>query len=172
MGKRESVIPDEKVEELFCYEANSEAGFTKCIGVTKSGKYYDIETQEYHVGSGYSCSNIYYPIEPDEVGYYQKIAEGRKRIEELKSLEEEHTRLEDQKRLITNGSDRDFYKKKKTDTIWWAKEDNGEHMFSFDKVTVFNLISDYPDKLTPEQKETFDKENPYWKVYFQKKNKG
>ena len=37
---------------------------------------------------------------------------------------------------------------------------------SVDRKTVFNLMTDYPEKLTPEQKEIFDKENPYWKVYF------
>ena len=41
-----SVIPDEKVEELFCYEVNREGWYTKCIGVTKSGKYYIVETHE------------------------------------------------------------------------------------------------------------------------------
>ena len=166
-----SVIPDEKVEELFCYEVSREDWYTRWIGVTKSGKYYNIETHEYTVGSGYSYYNIYYPIEPDEVGYYQKIAEGRRKIEEFKRLEEESARLDDQKQLFTNGSDRDFYKKKKTDIIWWVKEKKaGIHVFSFDKETVFNLMTDYPNKLTPQQKEIFDKENPYWKAYFQKKN--
>ena len=166
-----SVIPDEKVEELFCYEVSREDWYTRWIGVTKSGKYYNIETHEYNAGSGYSYYNIYYPIEPDEVGYYQKIAEGRRKIEEFKRLEEECARLDDQKQLFTNGSDRDFYKKKKTDIIWWVKEKKaGIHVFSFDKETVFNLMTDYPNKLTPQQKEIFDKENPYWKAYFQKKN--
>ncbi|MBR5349085.1 MAG: GNAT family N-acetyltransferase [Lachnospiraceae bacterium] len=165
-----SVRPDETVEELFCYEVNKEDMYTKSIGVTGSGKYYVIETHEYNVGSGYSSYSNYYPIEPDEVSYYQKVAEDRKRIEEFKSLEEESSRLEDQKRLLTNGSDKDFYKKKRTDIIWWLKEGKGEHRFSFDKVTVYDLITDYPYKLTPQQKEIFDKENPYWKAYFQKKN--
>ena len=40
--------------------------------------------------------------------------------------------------------------------------------FSFDKETVFNLMTDYPDKLTPEQKTIFDKENPYWVKRLQK----
>ena len=33
-----SVTPDEKVEELFCYEVNREDLYTKSIGVTQSGK--------------------------------------------------------------------------------------------------------------------------------------
>ena len=165
-----SIIPDEKVEELFCYYANKDDQSAKWIGVTKSGKYYNVETHTYNIGSAYSNSHIYYPIEPDEVDYFKKIAEDRKRTEELKALEEEWSRLEDQARLITNGSDKDFYKKKNTDIIWWVKEDNGEQKFSFDRETVFNLMTDYPEKLTPEQKEIFDKENPYWKVYFKKRN--
>ena len=28
------------------------------------------------------------------------------------------------------------------------------------------MFADYPHKLTPEQKETFDKENPYWADFF------
>ena len=49
------------------------------------------------------------------------------------------------------------------------KEKEGEHSFSFDKETVFDLMKDYPDKLTPEQKEIFDKENPYGAKKLQKK---
>ena len=166
-----NVIPDEKVEELFCYETDSEKGYTKSVGVTGSGKYYIVETHEYNVGSAYSHYSDYYPIEPDEVSYYRKVAEGRKKAEELKRSEEESIRLEDQKHLLTNDSDRDFYKKKSSDTIWWVKDETAGHMFSFDKETVYDLMTDYPEKLTPGQKEIFDKENPYWKIYFQKKNK-
>ena len=88
-----SVIPDEKVEELFCYEVNIEDRYTKSIGVTKSGKYFIIEAHEYNVGSAYSHNSIYYPIEADEVGYYQKVAEGRKKMEELKQSEEEYRNI-------------------------------------------------------------------------------
>lgn len=60
-----------------------------------------------------------------------------------------------------------FYKEEKTDTIWWADTLNkGDFLFSFDQETVFNLFVDYPHKLTPEQKEIFDKENPFWKDFF------
>lgn len=56
-----------------------------------------------------------------------------------------------------------FYKENKKDVIWWvdnADEMKGQFLFSFDKKTVFNLFRDYPHKLTKEQKEIFDKENP------------
>lgn len=39
--------------------------------------------------------------------------------------------------------------------------DMGEWVFSFDKKRRFNMFADHPWKLTPEQKEIFDRENPY-----------
>lgn len=62
-----------------------------------------------------------------------------------------------------------FYKNKSSDVIWWldnADEVTGEWVFSFDKKTLFNMFADYPHKLTPEQKEIFDIENPYWADFF------
>lgn len=62
-----------------------------------------------------------------------------------------------------------FYKENSTDKMWWvdnAKDTNGVWLFSFDRKTVFNMFEDYPWKLTPEQKEIFDKENPYWADFF------
>lgn len=61
-----------------------------------------------------------------------------------------------------------FYKENTNDQIWWVDdpESLGEHQFSFDKETIFNLFQDYPYKLTKEQKEVFDKENPFWKEFF------
>ena len=63
---------------------------------------------------------------------------------------------------------KDFYKENPTDKIWWVDNPDvvGVWEFSFDRQTVFNLFEDYPYKLTPEQKEMFDKENPYWADYF------
>lgn len=61
-----------------------------------------------------------------------------------------------------------FYKNKESDKIWWTDEIGvvGGFYFSFDKKKVFSLFKDYPDKLTSEQKELFDKENPEWAAYF------
>lgn len=63
----------------------------------------------------------------------------------------------------------DFYKKNENDSIWWCDEIDsfGQHLFSFDKKKIFNLFEDYPHNLTKEQKEIFDKENPYWADFFQ-----
>lgn len=66
-----------------------------------------------------------------------------------------------------------FFKNNPDDVIWWvdnASEVKGEWVFTFDKKTVFNMFEDYPHKLTPEQKEIFDKENPYWKDFFADRN--
>ena len=61
-----------------------------------------------------------------------------------------------------------FYKNEDTDQIWWVDTSDkvGVWEFSFDKKTVFNMFQDYPWKLTPEQKEIFDQENPYWANFF------
>lgn len=63
-----------------------------------------------------------------------------------------------------------FYKNNPTDKIWWVEMPDGrqgEHLFSFDRETVYNLFTDYQfGKLTPEEKEIFDKENPYWAEFF------
>jgi hypothetical protein len=100
-----SIIPDEKVEELFCYYANKDDQSAKWIGVTKSGKYYNVETHTYNIGSAYSNSHIYYPIEPDEVDFFKKIAEDSKRTEELKALENNVCCLSD---ILTMRTDRNI----------------------------------------------------------------
>lgn len=65
-----------------------------------------------------------------------------------------------------------FYKQNDNDKIWWVdnKDKIGEHLFSFDKKTIFNLFRDYPYKLSKEEKELFDKENPYWADFFKERN--
>ena len=71
--------------------------------------------------------------------------------------------------VLNNGM---FYKENPDDQIYWIDnpESKGEHLFSFDKKTIFNLFADYPYKLTKEQKEIFDKENPYWADFFKDRN--
>ena len=58
----------------------------------------------------------------------------------------------------------EFYKKNDTDITWWVNNRKrvGEHLFTFDKKKIFNLFRDYPYELTKEEKEIFDRENPYW----------
>ena len=62
-----------------------------------------------------------------------------------------------------------FVKNHRNDVIWWvdnAEEVKGEYLFTFDKIEIFNMFRDYPHKLTEEQREIFDKENPYWADFF------
>lgn len=61
-----------------------------------------------------------------------------------------------------------FYKENKDDQIWWidTPDTEGEWLFSFDKVKIFNMFADYPNNLTKKQKKQFDKENPYWADFF------
>ena len=61
-----------------------------------------------------------------------------------------------------------WYKQEETDIIWWQDTPDrvGEFLFSFDKKKTYNLFADYPYNLTKEEKEIFDKENPYWAEFF------
>ena len=61
-----------------------------------------------------------------------------------------------------------FYKKKDNDKIWSVEEIGyiGKLLYSFNKKNIYNLWTDYPHKFTKEEKELFDKENPYWKEFF------
>ncbi len=61
-----------------------------------------------------------------------------------------------------------LYKQNDNNIIWWIENEDkiGEHLFTFDKKKIFNLFRDYPQNLTKEEKEIFDKENPYWANYF------
>ena len=65
---------------------------------------------------------------------------------------------------MARSNDLIFEKNNENDVIMWAydPERDGEHLFSFDGVHVFNLFADYPHKLTAEQKTIFDRENPVW----------
>lgn len=62
---------------------------------------------------------------------------------------------------------RSFVKEHQNDLIWWVVDDDeGEIEFSFDKRHIYELFKDYPWKLTPEEKEIFDRENPFWADFF------
>lgn len=65
-----------------------------------------------------------------------------------------------------------WVKNNPNDKVWWLHNpcNIGAFVFSFNKKDKFNLYRDYPQKLTKEQKEIFDKENPFWKEYFRKRS--
>lgn len=72
--------------------------------------------------------------------------------------------------MVINGVEYlDPYKENKNDKIYWltpVDAPKGEYVFSFDLKKVYNLFEDYPWKLSKEEKEIFDKENPYWADFF------
>lgn len=57
-----------------------------------------------------------------------------------------------------------FQKYDENDKIWWAGEEGrvGVFYFTFDKKKIYELDKDYPQNLTKEEKEIFDKENPWF----------
>lgn len=60
-----------------------------------------------------------------------------------------------------------FYKQNETDRIWWVEtEAIGLWLFSFDKKKIYNMFSDFPQKLTKEEVQIFIKEQPYWADFF------
>ena len=62
----------------------------------------------------------------------------------------------------------DFYKKNENDVVWWVDNIDkvGEHLFSFDKKKIYNLFLDYPHNLSKEEVEIFNKENSFWREFF------
>ena len=63
---------------------------------------------------------------------------------------------------------KNFYKKKEDSKIYWVQDPDviGNFEFTFDKVKIYNLFRDYPEKLSAEEKKTFDEENPEWAKFF------
>ncbi len=57
-----------------------------------------------------------------------------------------------------------FYRKHPGDKIYWIIREkyDGPLEISFDQKKIYNLFTDYPDKMTPEEVELFNKENPSW----------
>lgn len=64
-----------------------------------------------------------------------------------------------------------FYKENKGDKVWWVEHVDymGELLVSFDRKKMYNLWKDYPRNFTKEEKDLFDRENPYWKNFFSKR---
>lgn len=66
-----------------------------------------------------------------------------------------------------------FYKENEDDQVYQVDHTTaiGELLYSFDGKTILNLWTDYPEKFTKEQKEIFDKQEPYWANFFKARGK-
>lgn len=66
---------------------------------------------------------------------------------------------------------RKLFKHNPSDAIWWidTTDKDGGFDFTFDKEIFYNMFLDYPHNLTSEQKEIFDRENPFWKEFFEER---
>ncbi len=65
-----------------------------------------------------------------------------------------------------------WYKDDPDDKVWWLDNGRyrvGEHIFSFDRRTEYNLFADYPYCLSKEHINLFDKENPFWADFFKER---
>ncbi len=64
--------------------------------------------------------------------------------------------------------DKQLFKSNPKDIISWVDNSDrvGEWEFTFDGKKFYNMFADYPHNLTKEEKEIFDRENPYWKDFF------
>lgn len=53
-------------------------------------------------------------------------------------------------------------------TMWVDNVDSiGERLFTFDKKKIYNLFEDYPQNMSDEEVEIFNKENSYWREFFE-----
>ena len=68
----------------------------------------------------------------------------------------------------------EWYKDEDWHQIWWLEvlNEKGLFLFSFDQVKIYNLFEDYPDRMTAEEVEIFDRENPYWQDFFRDRKEG
>lgn len=67
-------------------------------------------------------------------------------------------------KYVKNDDEYEFYRND-GDKMWDADDGSplvGILEFSFDKKKIYNFWEDYPQNLTKEEKEIFDKENPHW----------
>lgn len=66
-----------------------------------------------------------------------------------------------------------FFKNAPSDKVWWVEEypeSSMQHIFTFDKKKLYYLFKDYPNALTKQEKDIFDKENPFWADFFKDRN--
>lgn len=76
-------------------------------------------------------------------------------------------------KFTVKDKERYIFSKENSDSKIWEVFDRkyiGRNLFSFDKKIIYNFFEDYPQNFTPEQKELFDKEFPFWKNFYEGKS--
>ena len=67
-------------------------------------------------------------------------------------------------KYVKSDDEYEFYRND-GDKIWNVDDESplvGRFEFTFDKKKIYSFWEDYPQNLTKEEKEIFDKENPHW----------
>ena len=98
-----------------------------------------------------------------------KTSDNNSLIENQKmAIDEIIDSFKEENNISDNTANYEFHKKNENDTVWWIDNRGvkGEMLFTFDKKKIYNLFRDYTYALTQEEKEIFDKENPYWVDFF------
>lgn len=87
------------------------------------------------------------------------------KIEGIENIEKEEETIE--KPCNIKGF-RSFAKEDAKSKIWnvTPEEEDGGMYISFDCKKIYNLYKDYPDNMTEEEIEIFEKERPLWKKLF------
>lgn len=88
------------------------------------------------------------------------------KIEGIENIEKEEETIE--KPCNIKGF-RSFVKEDAKSKMWDVipeEDEDGAMYISFDCKKIYNLYNDYPDNMTEEEIEIFEKENPLWKKMF------
>lgn len=89
-------------------------------------------------------------------------------------MEDDESRIYDEEKGWDGNIPCTFFHKNKDDRTWWVSydpEEEGRLPVTFDKKRILNLWQDYPQNFTAEEKEIFDRENPYWANFFKGRSK-
>lgn len=150
----------EKTKEVALVEVKEEKWYRKIYNIIK--RIFGKNNRLTQKGDGEPYAKMF-----DEK-YSKMTKEEKEQIDkDMKELNEIIVFDEDEIKTSNTNNYR-YYKKNDNDLIWWVDNriQKGEVLFSFDKKKIFSLFKDYPHNLSKEEKEIFDRENPYWKDFF------
>lgn len=155
----------EKTKEVALVEVKEEKWYKKIYNIIKRifGKNNKLTKEEINQIEKEKSDGQPYAKMFDE-NYIQMTKEEKKQTDDFMKELEERLKIDE----TQNTNDYTYYKKNNNDLIWWIRNQGkkGELLFSFDKKKIYNAWIDYPYNLTKEEKDIFDRENPYWRDFF------